>query len=201
MGTPHGRYRSIGLSPAHTSLILMFRHMDLPCGISIVNSQQVVSVARHSFHFAKSSVFSAIPTAVQLVLSTCISQTQKSVSGSKRTLRRSLRRLIAMSSYVSCVSSIAQKLLNHSCRPSSLARSASHLKVANLLFHLTDAIVSAAAERGLDEVCIGMPHRGRLNMLANIAGKSSGQIFQEFQGPLCRERSSRFWRCEVPLRY
>ncbi len=47
---------------------------------------------------------------------------------------------------------------------------------------LTDAIVSAAAERGLDEVCIGMPHRGRLNMLANIAGKSSGQIFQEFQG-------------------
>ena len=47
---------------------------------------------------------------------------------------------------------------------------------------LTDAIVSAAAERGLDEVCIGMPHRGRLNMLANIAGKSVGQIFQEFQG-------------------
>jgi 2-oxoglutarate dehydrogenase E1 component len=47
---------------------------------------------------------------------------------------------------------------------------------------LTDAIISAAAERGLDEVCIGMPHRGRLNMLANIAGKSHGQIFQEFQG-------------------
>jgi 2-oxoglutarate dehydrogenase E1 component len=47
---------------------------------------------------------------------------------------------------------------------------------------LTDAIISAGAERGLDEVCIGMPHRGRLNMLANIAGKSYGQIFQEFQG-------------------
>ncbi len=47
---------------------------------------------------------------------------------------------------------------------------------------LTDAIVSSAAEAGLDEVCIGMPHRGRLNMLANIAGKSVGQIFQEFQG-------------------
>jgi len=27
-----------------------------------------------------------------------------------------------------------------------------------------------------------MPHRGRLNMLANIGGKSVGQIFQEFQG-------------------
>jgi 2-oxoglutarate dehydrogenase E1 component len=47
---------------------------------------------------------------------------------------------------------------------------------------LTDVIISAAAESGLEEVCIGMPHRGRLNMLANIAGKSYGQIFQEFQG-------------------
>ena len=47
---------------------------------------------------------------------------------------------------------------------------------------LLDAVISSAAERGLDEVCIGMPHRGRLNVLANIAGKSAGQIFQEFQG-------------------
>jgi len=47
---------------------------------------------------------------------------------------------------------------------------------------LLDAVVSAAADSGLDEVCIGMPHRGRLNVLANVAGKSAGQIFQEFQG-------------------
>jgi multifunctional 2-oxoglutarate metabolism enzyme len=47
---------------------------------------------------------------------------------------------------------------------------------------LLDAVISSAAETGLDEVCIGMPHRGRLNVLANIAGKSFGQIFQEFQG-------------------
>ena len=47
---------------------------------------------------------------------------------------------------------------------------------------LLDAVLSAAAEEGLDEVCIGMPHRGRLNVLANIAGKSYGQIFQEFEG-------------------
>ncbi|MDA3035862.1 MAG: multifunctional oxoglutarate decarboxylase/oxoglutarate dehydrogenase thiamine pyrophosphate-binding subunit/dihydrolipoyllysine-residue succinyltransferase subunit [Actinomycetota bacterium] len=45
-----------------------------------------------------------------------------------------------------------------------------------------DAVISSAAETGLDEVCIGMPHRGRLNVLANIAGKSYGQIFQEFEG-------------------
>ena len=47
---------------------------------------------------------------------------------------------------------------------------------------LLDAVISSAADKGLDEVCIGMPHRGRLNVLANIAGKSHGQIFQEFQG-------------------
>jgi 2-oxoglutarate decarboxylase len=47
---------------------------------------------------------------------------------------------------------------------------------------LLDALLSSAARAGLDEVCIGMPHRGRLNVLANIAGKSYGQIFREFEG-------------------
>ncbi len=50
------------------------------------------------------------------------------------------------------------------------------------LIPMLDAIISSAAQDGLDEVCIGMPHRGRLNVLANIAGKSYGQIFQEFEG-------------------
>ncbi|CAN5481446.1 multifunctional oxoglutarate decarboxylase/oxoglutarate dehydrogenase thiamine pyrophosphate-binding subunit/dihydrolipoyllysine-residue succinyltransferase subunit [soil metagenome] len=47
---------------------------------------------------------------------------------------------------------------------------------------LMDRILNAAAEDDLDEVCIGMPHRGRLNVLANLAGKSYGQIFREFEG-------------------
>ncbi|MEJ2577917.1 MAG: multifunctional oxoglutarate decarboxylase/oxoglutarate dehydrogenase thiamine pyrophosphate-binding subunit/dihydrolipoyllysine-residue succinyltransferase subunit [Kineosporiaceae bacterium] len=47
---------------------------------------------------------------------------------------------------------------------------------------LLDALLSAAARTQLDEVCVGMPHRGRLNVLANIAGKSYGQIFREFEG-------------------
>lgn len=49
---------------------------------------------------------------------------------------------------------------------------------------LLDAVLSAAAREGLDEAVIGMPHRGRLNVLANIIGKSYAQIFQEFQGHL-----------------
>ena len=47
---------------------------------------------------------------------------------------------------------------------------------------LLDTIARYAAKSGLDEVCIGMPHRGRLNVMANVAGKSHGQIFQEFEG-------------------
>ncbi|HSK27215.1 MAG TPA: multifunctional oxoglutarate decarboxylase/oxoglutarate dehydrogenase thiamine pyrophosphate-binding subunit/dihydrolipoyllysine-residue succinyltransferase subunit, partial [Jiangellales bacterium] len=47
---------------------------------------------------------------------------------------------------------------------------------------LLDEVIEAAAEAGLIEACIGMPHRGRLNVLANIVGKSYGQIFREFEG-------------------
>ena len=45
-----------------------------------------------------------------------------------------------------------------------------------------DRILCRAAGEGMDEVCIGMSHRGRLNVLANIAGKSYAQIFREFEG-------------------
>ena len=47
---------------------------------------------------------------------------------------------------------------------------------------LLDEVCEAAAEAGLDEVCIGMAHRGRLNVLANIVGKKYSQIFREFEG-------------------
>ena len=47
---------------------------------------------------------------------------------------------------------------------------------------LVDEVCECAAEAGLDEVTIGMAHRGRLNMLANIVGKKYSQIFREFEG-------------------
>ena len=47
---------------------------------------------------------------------------------------------------------------------------------------LLDQVLTEAADAGLDEVCIGMPHRGRLNVLANIAGKEYSRIFNEFEG-------------------
>ena len=49
---------------------------------------------------------------------------------------------------------------------------------------LLDAVISAAAKDRLEEAVIGMAHRGRLNVLANIVGKSYSQIFGEFEGNL-----------------
>jgi multifunctional 2-oxoglutarate metabolism enzyme len=49
---------------------------------------------------------------------------------------------------------------------------------------LLDAVLDKAAEQELDEVVIGMPHRGRLNVLANVVGKPYSQIFREFEGNL-----------------
>ncbi len=45
-----------------------------------------------------------------------------------------------------------------------------------------DAVVEAAAEQGVEEFVMGMAHRGRLNTLTNIFGKSSRDIFSEFDG-------------------
>ncbi|MBO0825453.1 MAG: multifunctional oxoglutarate decarboxylase/oxoglutarate dehydrogenase thiamine pyrophosphate-binding subunit/dihydrolipoyllysine-residue succinyltransferase subunit, partial [Actinobacteria bacterium] len=58
------------------------------------------------------------------------------------------------------------------------------LEGAESLIPLLDAVLTAAAEEKLHEVVIGMAHRGRLNVLANIVGKSYGQIFAEFEGNL-----------------
>ena len=45
-----------------------------------------------------------------------------------------------------------------------------------------DQIINTAADNGVEEVVIGMAHRGRLNILANIMGKTYEQIFSEFEG-------------------
>jgi 2-oxoglutarate decarboxylase len=49
---------------------------------------------------------------------------------------------------------------------------------------ILDEVLSHAADEGLDSVVIGMAHRGRLNVLANIMGKTHEAIFSEFEGHL-----------------
>nr|WP_298577940.1 multifunctional oxoglutarate decarboxylase/oxoglutarate dehydrogenase thiamine pyrophosphate-binding subunit/dihydrolipoyllysine-residue succinyltransferase subunit [uncultured Microbacterium sp.] len=50
------------------------------------------------------------------------------------------------------------------------------------LIPLLDQILQGAASAGMDGAAIGMAHRGRLNVLTNIAGKTYGQVFREFEG-------------------
>ncbi|MFM9143209.1 MAG: 2-oxoglutarate dehydrogenase E1 subunit family protein, partial [Bacteroidota bacterium] len=45
-----------------------------------------------------------------------------------------------------------------------------------------DAIIQRGAELGIEAVAVGMAHRGRLNVLANILGKTYEYIFNEFEG-------------------
>ena len=58
------------------------------------------------------------------------------------------------------------------------------LEGAETIIPMMDASIDQCAEHGLDEVVIAMPHRGRLNVLANIVGKPYAQIFGEFEGNL-----------------
>ena len=58
------------------------------------------------------------------------------------------------------------------------------LEGAESVIPLLEEILASSAEGSLDEVVIGMAHRGRLNVLANIVGKPYEKIFSEFEGHL-----------------
>jgi len=58
------------------------------------------------------------------------------------------------------------------------------LEGAESLIPLLDALLHATADAFLEEVVIGMSHRGRLNVLANLVHKSYAQIFREFEGDI-----------------
>ena len=56
------------------------------------------------------------------------------------------------------------------------------LEGAEALIPALDSVIDYGAELGIKEFVIGMAHRGRLNVLANILGKSYEEIFTEFEG-------------------
>ncbi|CUG93885.1 2-oxoglutarate dehydrogenase, putative [Bodo saltans] len=58
---------------------------------------------------------------------------------------------------------------------------------AEALVPALNATLSAAANSGVETVTLGMPHRGRINVLVNVCGKPLKNIFNEFEGKTAKE--------------
>jgi len=56
------------------------------------------------------------------------------------------------------------------------------LEGGDSLIPLMDDLIQQGGVRGVEEIVVGMAHRGRLNMLVNVLGKSPQQLFSEFEG-------------------
>ena len=56
------------------------------------------------------------------------------------------------------------------------------LEGADALIPLLDLLAADGAKAGIDELCLGMAHRGRLNVLVNFLGKSYELMLKEFEG-------------------
>ncbi|MGQ0620398.1 MAG: 2-oxoglutarate dehydrogenase E1 component [Panacagrimonas sp.] len=65
------------------------------------------------------------------------------------------------------------------------------LEGGDALIPAMDEVLRACAERDVEEILIGMAHRGRLNMLINVLGKSPKDLFAEFEGKYSAESLSR----------
>jgi 2-oxoglutarate dehydrogenase E1 component len=66
---------------------------------------------------------------------------------------------------------------------------------ADSLIPMMETLVDVGSELGMEEVVVGMAHRGRLNMLANFMGKQAEMIFSEFEGH--RDENNSFFDGDV----
>ena len=88
------------------------------------------------------------------------------------------------SSATSSTGSTPPRSSSGSSTPATSGQKRFGLEGAESTIVLLDTILDEAVREGLHEAVMGMAHRGRLNVLANIVGKSYGEIFEEFEGNL-----------------
>ena len=75
------------------------------------------------------------------------------------------------------------------------------LEGGDSLIPLLHETIQHAGDHGVEEVVIGMAHRGRLNVLVNILGKSPDELFAEFEGKLPEEKLARSGDVKYHLGY
>ena len=125
-------------------------------------------------------VSSGRPTASPSAWNTCTSRTPRSAGGSRSGWSRSRNRSRLRSRPGSCRSlrsSIDAELFETFLQTRYLGQKRFSLEGAETLIPALQAFVGLAAALGVETVVIGMPHRGRLNVLANILDKSYQSIF------------------------
>ena len=66
---------------------------------------------------------------------------------------------------------------------------------------LFDTLISHSGSQGVKEMVIGMAHRGRLNVLVNVLGKSPGELFAEFEGAIAEDDPNRSGDVKYHLGY
>ena len=103
---------------------------------------------------------------------------QQHVEGVPSTARR------PTSSATSSVGSMPPRSSSGSSIPATWVRSGSDWREPSRPSSSSTPSSTRRSHEGLHEAVMGMSHRGRLNVLANIVGKSYGEIFEEFEGNL-----------------
>ena len=149
---------------------------------------------------ATCSACCATPTAARSASSTCTSRTPTSSAGSSRRSRACSRRSARNESIASSSGSTPPRRSRSSSPRSTSAPSGSAWKAPSRRSRSSTRSSPTAADAGLDSAVIGMAHRGRLNVLANIIGKSYDQIFNEFEGHVDPNIGAGLGRRQVPPR-
>ena len=116
----------------------------------------------------------ARPTAARSASSTCTSRDRRRSAGSSSASSRcAARRSSPPSDRSACSSSASPppRRWSATCTRATSARSASRCEGGETLIPLLDELIQRAGAQGVQEIVIGMAHRGRLNVLVNMLGK------------------------------
>ena len=124
----------------------------------------------------------ATPTAGRSASSTCTSRSRTRSAGSRSTSRGCPTQLSADEHRWILDRLNAAEALEQFLNTKYIGQKRFGLEGGEAAIPLIDAVLDDAAVAGQAEAVIGMAHRGRLNVLINIVGKSYGELFEEFEG-------------------